>query len=139
MVRSVSSKLSDYDYLLPPELVAPRPLARRDDSRMMVLRRTEESIEHLRFRDFGKLLTPEDLVVLNNTRVLAARQFSDDGAVEFLFLEKLGPGRWKCLLKPGRKMRTGATAKIRNVTAQVAEVLPEGERILLLEDDIDPY
>src|SRR5881227_1750916 len=111
----MSARLSDYDYPLPQELIAKRPLPRRDESRMMVLHRESETIEHRQFRDLKTFLQPGDLLVLNNTRVLAARRFSDDHAVEFLFLEKLGPARWKCLIKPGRKMRLGATSKIDNV------------------------
>src|SRR4029077_4368387 len=107
--------LSDYDYPLSESLIAKRPLARRDESRMMVLQRDSQTIEHAQFRDLKNFLHLDDLLVLNNTRVLAARRFSDDHAIDFLFLEKLGPARWKCLVKPGRKMRLGATAKIDNV------------------------
>jgi len=84
-------------------------------------------------------LQSDDLLVLNNTRVLAARRFSDDHAVEFLFLEKVGPARWKCLIKPGRKMRLGGITKIDNVTLRVAEILPDGERIVALDEDVDLY
>ncbi|HET9801167.1 MAG TPA: S-adenosylmethionine:tRNA ribosyltransferase-isomerase, partial [Chthoniobacterales bacterium] len=120
----MSSKLSDYDYPLPESLIAKRPPPRRDESRMMILYRESETIEHRQFRDLKSFLLDGDLVVLNNTRVLAARRFSDDHATEFLFLEKLGPARWKCLIKPGRKMRVGTTAKIDNVTLRVEEILP---------------
>src|SRR2546421_6389650 len=105
----MSLKLSDYDYPLAEALIAKRPLPRRDESRMMVLHRDSQKIEHRQFRDLKDFLQPGDLLVLNNTRVLPARKFSDNHAVEFLFLEKLGPARWKCLIKPGRKMRVGAT------------------------------
>jgi S-adenosylmethionine:tRNA ribosyltransferase-isomerase len=71
--------------------------------------------------------------------VLAARRFSDDHTIDFLFLEKLGPARWKCLVKPGRKMRIGVTTKIDNITLRVEEILPEGERIVVLDDDVDLY
>jgi len=135
----MSSKLSDYDYPLPKELIAKRPPPRRDDSRMMVLHRDSETIEHRQFRDLKMFLREGDLLVLNNTRVLAARIFSDDHAVEFLFLEKLGPARWKCLIKPARKMRVGTTAKIDNVQLRIDEILPDGERIIVLDDDVDLY
>ena len=135
----MSSKLSDYDYPLPEALIAERPLPRRDASRMMVLHRDSQTIEHRQFRDLKTFLRPGDLLVLNNTRVLAARRFSDDHGVEFLFLEKLGPARWKCLVKPGRKMRSGATAKIDNVPMHVEEILPDGERIVALAEDVDLY
>ena len=135
----MSSKLSDYDYPLPEALIAKRPLPQRDESRMMVLHRDSETIEHRQFRDLKKYLQPGDLLVLNNTRVLAARRFSDDHSIEFLFLEKLGLARWKCLVKPGRKMRLGATAKIDNVGLRVEEILPDGERVVALADDVDLY
>ena len=80
-----------------------------------------------------------DLLVLNDTQVLPARRFSDDGAVEFLFLERLARCRWKCLVSPGRKMRIGATVKIDNVTLCVDKITPEGERIVVLNKDIDLY
>lgn len=135
----MSSKLSDYDYPLPEALIAKRPLPQRDEAWMMVLHRDSETIEHRQFRDLKTFLRPGDLLVLNNTRVLAARRFSDDHAIEFLFLEKLGPARWKCLVKPGRKMRLGATAKIDNVPLRVEEILPDGERIVALAEDVDLY
>src|SRR5213079_2562093 len=118
----MSSKLSDYDYHLPRELIAQRPLARREDSRMMVLRRDTKTIEHRQFREVKTFLQPDDLLVLNDTRVLPARRFSNDGAVEFLFLERLGPRRWKCMVNPGRKMGLGASAKIDDVILQVKEI-----------------
>jgi S-adenosylmethionine:tRNA ribosyltransferase-isomerase len=129
----MSSRLSDYDYTLPEELIAQRPLARRDESRMMVLHRSEERIEHRKFAELDEFLTPRDLLVLNNTRVLSARRFSDDGKIEFLFLEQLGPARWKCLVKPGRKMRVGSVAKIGGATVRVDEICPGGERIISLD------
>ena len=135
----MNSKPSDYGYPLPQELIAKRPLPRRDESRMMVLRRDSETIEHRQFRDLKTFLREGDLLVLNNTRVLPARRFSDDHAIEFLFLEKLGAARWKCLIKPGRKMRLGATTKIDNVTLHVEKLLPDGERIVALDEDVDLY
>jgi S-adenosylmethionine:tRNA ribosyltransferase-isomerase len=135
----MSSRLSDYDYPLPEALIAKRPLPQRDESRMMVLHRDSQTIEHRQFRDLKSFLREGDLLVLNNTRVLPARRFSNDHAVEFLFLEKLGPARWKCLVKPGRKMRLGATAKIDNVLLRVEEILADGERLVALAEDVDLY
>jgi S-adenosylmethionine:tRNA ribosyltransferase-isomerase len=135
----MSSTLSDYEYDLPRELIAQRPPERRENSRMMVLRREEQSIEHQRFGELKMFLRPGDLLVLNDTRVLAAKRVSSDGAIEFLFLERIAPRRWKCLVKPGRKMRVGGTAKIDNVTLRVEEILPEGERVVSLDRDVDLY
>lgn len=135
----MSMRLSDYDYDLPPELIAQRPLEHREDSRMMVLHRAGKTIEHRQFRELKTFLQPGDLLVLNDTRVLQARRFSDDGAVEFLFLERLGPARWRCLVKPGRKMRVGATARIDDVPLRVETITSDGERIVTLDEDVDLY
>src|SRR6266571_3396603 len=135
----MNARLFDYDYDLPAELIAQRPLPRRDESRMMVLRRDAQGIEHRHFTELKTLLNSGDLLILNDTRVLPARKFSDDGAIEFLFTERLGPARWKCLVKPGRKMRVGATAKIDNVTLRVETITSDGERVVALEKDVDLY
>jgi S-adenosylmethionine:tRNA ribosyltransferase-isomerase len=137
--RPMSARLSDYDYVLPRELIAQRPLERRQDSRMMVLYRAGRKIEHRQFRELKTFLQPGDLVVLNDTRVLAARRFSDDDAVEFLFLERLGPTRWKCMVTPGRKMRVGATATIDDVCLRVEKITADGDRIVTFDKDVDVY
>jgi len=135
----MSARLSDYDYDLPQELIAQRPLQRREGSRMMVLHRAGQTIEHRQFRELKTFLQPGDLLVLNDTRVLPARRFSDDDVIEFLFLERLGPKHWKCLVRPGRKMRVGATTEIAEVTLRVEEITPDGERIVALDKDVDLY
>jgi len=135
----MSARLSDYNYDLPRELIAQRPPRRRDDSRMMVLHSDMQTIEHRQFRELQTFLRPGDLLVLNDTRVLPARRFSDDGGIEFLFLERLGPKRWKCLVTPGRKMRIGATAKLDNVTLCVEKITSEGQRVVALSEEIDLY
>jgi len=138
-MQQMSALLSDYDYILPRQLIAQRPLEHREDSRMMVLDRAAQTIEHRQFRELKTFLRPGDLLVLNDTRVLPARRFSDDGVIEFLFLERLGPKRWKCLVKPGRKMRVGATTKIDNLSLRVEEITHDGERIVASDEDVDLY
>jgi S-adenosylmethionine:tRNA ribosyltransferase-isomerase len=135
----MSRRLDDYNYVLPRELIAQRPLERRQDSRMMVLNRVEQKIEDRQFRELKTFLQPDDLLVLNDTRVLAARRFSDNGTVEFLFLERLEPTRWKCMVTPGRKMRVGATASIDGVCLRVEELAADGSRIITFDKDVDPY
>ncbi len=135
----MSTQLKDYDYQLPSELIAGRPLARREDARMMVLDRAAQTIAHRQFVELPQFVKPTDLVVLNNTEVRPARRFSDDGAIEFLFLEQVAPQRWRCLVKPGRKMRIGATTRLDGVELTVEEIESEGERIVRLEREIDPY
>jgi S-adenosylmethionine:tRNA ribosyltransferase-isomerase len=135
----MNARLSDYDYDLPRELIAQRPSERREDSRMMVLRRQQQTIEHRRVAELKMLLGPGDLLVLNDTLVVPARRFSNDGAIEFLFIDRICPRRWKCLVKPGRKMRLGASAQVGNAILRIEEILPDGERIVSLDKDIDLY
>ena len=135
----MNARLSDYDYDLPRELIAQRPPERREDSRMMVLRREQQTIEHRRFAELKMLLSPGDLLVLNDTLVVPARRFSNDGTIEFLFINRISPRRWKCLVKPGRKMRLGASAQVGNAILRIEEILPDGERIVSLDKDIDLY
>jgi S-adenosylmethionine:tRNA ribosyltransferase-isomerase len=106
---------------------------------MMVLHRGAQRIEHRQFCELTTFLQQGDLLVLNDTRVLTARRFSDNGAVEFLFLERLGPKRWKCMVTPGRKMRVGATATIDDVCLQVEEITADGKRIVVFDKDVDVY
>ena len=134
----MSTRLADYDYDLPKELIAQRPLPRREDARMMVLHRAQQKIEHRRFIELKEFLLPDDLVVLNDTRVLAARKFSDDGAIEFLFLEQLDARRWKTLVRPGKKLRVGSAVRIDGVTGTVEEICSDGERIIAFESEFDP-
>lgn len=133
----MSLRTADYSYVLPDELIARHPLPRREDSRMMVLHRDGERIEHRQFRDFPSYLRAGDLVVLNNTRVIPARVFSDDARIEFLFLEMLRENVWRCLVKPGRKMRIGAKTSIRGVEGVVVGIEPEGERIIEFSGPVD--
>jgi S-adenosylmethionine:tRNA ribosyltransferase-isomerase len=133
----VSLRTADYEYTLPDELIARHPLAQRADARMMVLHRESERIEHRQFREFPSFLREGDLVVLNNTRVIPARVFSDDGRIEFLFLEEVRANVWKCLVKPGRKMRLGTSAEVHGVRGTVLGIEPEGERIIGFEGPID--
>lgn len=133
----MSTRLSDYDYELPRELIAQHPLSRREDSRMMVLHRDEQKIEHARFVDLKKFLRDGDLLVLNDSRVLSARHFSDDGKLEFLFLEKIAARRWKALVKPGRRFARGASAFIKGVRAQAGETFGDGSREIILAEEVD--
>jgi S-adenosylmethionine:tRNA ribosyltransferase-isomerase len=133
----VSLRTSDYDYTLPGELIARHPAPHRDASRMMVLRRESQTIEHLAFRDFPSFIQPGDLVVLNETKVIPANVRSDDGRVSLLFLEAVGENTWKCLVKPGRRMRIGATVRITGIAGVVREILPDGERVVAFDRGID--
>ena len=105
----------------------------------MVLHRDEQRIEHRTFSELLAFLQVGDLLVLNNTRVVNARRFSDDGKIEFLFLEKQEDQRWKCLVRPGRKMRRGAQTVVDGVAVRVEDICPDGERIVSFEREFDPW
>jgi len=129
-------RTSDFDFELPGELIAQRPPERRGDSRMMVIHRATAQIEHRHFAEFESFTTPGDLFVFNNTRVVPARFFSNDGSKEILRLNVLSETRWQCLVKPGKKMRPGHTIEIGKATGIVREVLENGDRII--EFDMRP-
>jgi len=137
----MSALVSDYFYELPPELVAVRPPPERDGSRMMVVDRAAGTISHRMFRDFSSFLRDGDRVVLNNTRVIKARLLAPESRIEIFLLEPAGERRWKCLTKPGRKMRPGVVVAIAGTEARVIEALPGGERIIefLAEPDLEKH
>ena len=108
--------LSDFDYTLPERLIAQHPAARRDASRLMVLRRSGETIEHRAFSDLPEYLRPNDSLVLNDTRVIPARLIGtreeSGGKMELLLLHRHpdpdGNCVWDALARPGRRARPGA-------------------------------
>ncbi|HET6658049.1 MAG TPA: tRNA preQ1(34) S-adenosylmethionine ribosyltransferase-isomerase QueA [Gaiellaceae bacterium] len=103
-------KTSELDYELPAELIAQRPLERRDDSRLLVFDRQTGAVEHRSFRDLGSLLVPGTIVVVNDTRVLPARLWLErpsGGRTEILLLERLKGDVWEALARPSRKLRAG--------------------------------
>ncbi|NLF17321.1 MAG: tRNA preQ1(34) S-adenosylmethionine ribosyltransferase-isomerase QueA [Lentisphaerae bacterium] len=103
--------VSDFDYDLPADLIAQHPAARRELSRMLVLRQGSGGRQAALFQDLPGYLRPGDLLVLNDTRVIAARLFGhrdpSGGRVEAFLLEAVSPRRWHCLLRPGRRLRPG--------------------------------
>ncbi len=135
----MSEQLGDYDFALPDKLIAQRPPPHRENARMMVLDRTRQTVAHRQFAELPEFVRPGDLLVLNDTRVLPARHFSDDGTIEFLFLDQIDAQTWLCLVKPGRKMRLGASVLLNGVTGRVTKICEEGERLVQFERAIDPY
>ena len=103
---------SDFDYDLPPELIAQTPLEPRDSSRLLVLHRGDGRLEHRRFVDILEYLRSGDVMVFNQSRVLLARlhghREDTGGKVELLLLHRESPGIWRALAKPGRRLRLGA-------------------------------
>jgi len=133
----MSLRTRDFDYHLPDALIAARPLAERAASRMLVVYRDSGRIEHRLFREFPEFLRPDDLLVLNDTKVIAARVIADDGKIELLCLERLSPVTWRCLVHPGKRMKTGRTVTVGGITGTVAEVFPNGDRLLRWDAPLD--
>lgn len=133
----VSLTTKDFDYHLPEELIASRPLDDRAASRMMVVHRATGQIEHKMFRDFPNYVQAGDQLVLNDTKVIPARLFSHDGKSEILCLDRPSPTLWRCLVKPGKKMRVGATIQIANAIGSVIEVYENGDRLIEWDREID--
>jgi len=104
-------RLSDVDYELPSNLIAQHPVEKRDQSRLMVVKRASGEIEHARFSDLPSLVEPEDLFVLNNSRVFPARLFATrkggTARIEILLLNEIAEGLWEALVRPGRRARPG--------------------------------
>lgn len=128
-------KTSDFFYDLPEELIAQTPLEKRDSSRLLRLDRESGKVSHGVFSDIKDSLKKGDCLVLNNTRVLPARIYGtrkDTGAVvEFVLLKQKGTNLWECLAGPGKKAKAGYEFKFSdNLSAVVADVLPDGNRIL---------
>ncbi len=108
-------RISDYDYELPPELIAQTPIEPRDASRLLVVHRASRALEHRHFRDIGDYLQPGDLLIANQSRVIPARllgrRAGTGGAVEVLLLAERpdrGADVWEALVRPGRRLREGA-------------------------------
>lgn len=133
----MSLRTVDFDYHLPDELIAARPLAEREASRMLVVHRDSGRIEHRMFREFPGFLKPDDLLVLNDTKVIPARVFSDDGKIELLCLDRLSPVEWRCLVRPGKRMKPGRTVMVGGITGTVAEVFENGDRLIRWEAPVD--
>lgn len=103
-------RTSDFDYELPRDRIAQRPLARRDESRLMVLDRRRGSVEHAVFKELPGLLRPGDLLVVNDTRVIPARfglRRRTGGRIEGLFLRELSTGQWEVMLKGAGRCKVG--------------------------------
>ena len=140
-------KTSDFDYSLPPELIAQTPAEPRDQSRLMVLHRSDGSTEHHRFSEIIDFLHPTDVLVLNNTRVIPARlkaRKGSGGKVEILLLRRLEPGLWEALVKPSKRIAVGDKVEVvstqpgsRGETAfvEILERKEEGVRVVRFADD----
>ena len=133
-------KTSDFFYDLPKELIAQSPAAVRSASRLLVYDRANKTIRDGVFTDILDYFRPGDVLVRNITRVIPARlhAYREDtgGAMEFLLLRRLDENRWECLVRPGRRAKTGLTFKINDeLSATILDSTEDGGRIVRLNYD----
>ncbi|HJU67529.1 MAG TPA: tRNA preQ1(34) S-adenosylmethionine ribosyltransferase-isomerase QueA [Gemmatimonadaceae bacterium] len=128
------TRTSDYDFALPADRIAQQPLARRDDSRLLVVRREMGGIEHRRFRDLLELMAPGDALVLNTTKVFRARLLgrrASGADAEILLLREIGDGKWEAMVSPGGKLRPGRTVSVApGFDVEILEVTDRRTRIV---------
>src|SRR5580692_3048221 len=132
-------RVSDFDFDLPPELIAQQPPAERGQSRMLVMDRTTGALRDTRFPEFPSLLQPGDLLVLNDSRVIPARLYArrtlrrerekPTGRIEVMLTEPEGKDLWHALVRPGRKVAIGERLLFPAASGEIAlqaEVLERG-------------
>ena len=127
-------KTSDFDYVLPEELIAQTPMEPRDHSRLLVYHRADRSIEHLHFYDLPRFLRKGDVLVVNETKVIPARllgEKEDTGVpVEILLLKRLEKDVWEGLVRPGRRLKPGTFCTFGNglLRAEIIDNAEDGGR-----------
>ncbi len=127
----------DFDYPLPEELIADRPLPDRAASRMLVVHRDTGLIEHRHFHDILEYVRPGDHFVLNDTKVVPARYFSNDGGIELVRAGLAHELVWKCLVRPGKKMKVGRTVQVGDAVGTVESIDEEGYRYIRWDKLVD--
>ncbi|MBP3708591.1 MAG: tRNA preQ1(34) S-adenosylmethionine ribosyltransferase-isomerase QueA [Clostridia bacterium] len=134
-------KLSDFNYDLPKELIAQTPIEKRDEARLLVLHRSNKTIEHKVFKDILDYLKPGDCLVRNNTKVIPARLYGvkevTGANVEFLLLNRIEGDTWEVMVKPGKKLMPGARVDFGNglLKAEIIDKMEGGNRKVRFEYD----
>jgi S-adenosylmethionine:tRNA ribosyltransferase-isomerase len=134
-------RLGDFDYALPPDLIAQTPASQRDSSRLLVVDRAEGAVAHRRFSDIDQYLREGDVMVVNDTRVMPARvraRRGSGGAVEVFLLRPETGGGWEALVRPGRRLKAGEVVTAEHgERIEIGERLPSGtRRVRGVDDDI---
>ena len=126
-------KVSEFNYDLPEELIAQVPIKNRDESKLMVLNRKKQTIEHKIFKNIIDYLNPGDCLVRNNTKVIPARLYgkkSTGAKIEFLLLNRIEGDIWECIVRPGHKLKPGTEVEFGDgiLKAKVLDVMEGGTR-----------
>lgn len=132
-------KVEEFDFDLPEELIAQTPIEKRDTSRMLVLNKKTGEIEHKHFHDLVDLLGPNDVLVLNDTKVMPARLYGvkeeTNAVIEVLLLKEKRDNTWECLTKPAKRIKEGTVVNFGDglLKAKCIEAKEDGIRIFKLE------
>ena len=139
-------RTSDFFYDLPEELIAQHPMEQRDQSRLMVLDRENGTIEHRHFFDILEYLKPDDVLVINDSKVIPARLYGhvegrEDAPIELLLLRQRGNDTWETLVKPGKRARIGMRTVYGGglLTGEVVDIVEEGNRLIRFTYDTKKY
>ena len=137
---------ADFFYDLPEELIAQHPSAQRDASRLMVLDRESGTVDHKHFFDIIDYLRPDDVLVINDSKVIPARLYGhsegrDDATLELLLLRQRELDTWETLVKPGKRAKVGSRAVFGGgiLTCEVSSITEEGNRIIKFDYDREKY
>ena len=137
---------SDFDYYLPEELIAQHPAEKRDHSRLMVLDREQNTISHKHFYDIVDYINPEDVLVINDSKVIPARIYGhvegrEGATLELLLLRQRELDLWECLVKPGKRARIGMKALYGKgiLTSEIIDITEEGNRLIRFFYDKEKY
>lgn len=139
-------RTADFDYKLPRELIAQSPAPQRDASRLMVLHRDTGDVEHRHFSDITDYLRPQDVLVINDSKVIPARLYGHvegrpEATLELLLLRQRGLNLWEVLVKPGKRARVGMRAVFGDgmLTGEVTKIAEEGNRLIRFSYDESRY
>jgi S-adenosylmethionine:tRNA ribosyltransferase-isomerase len=140
-VRAIGKRTSDYDFDLPADRIAQRPLERRDASRLLIVHRSTGTLEHGVFSDLERLIPPGDVLVVNRSAVVRARLLGtrDSGApAEVMLLRPRGPATFEAMVSPGAKLRPGRRVTIgKDLAVDILETTGRGTRLVKLTTSMD--
>ena len=144
--RPTDLKTSDFYYDLPEELIAQHPESVRDNSRLMVLSRADGSIDHKRFHDIIDYLHPDDVLVINDSKVIPARLYGhaegrEEAKIELLLLRQSELDTWECLVKPGKRAKIGSRSVFGDgiLVGEVVDIVEEGNRVIKFDYDREKF
>ena len=143
---STELRTSDFYYDLPERLIAQHPMEKRDESRLMVIDRESGAITHRHFYDILEYLNENDVLVINESKVIPARLYGhvegrEDALIELLLLRQRGNDTWETLVKPGKRARIGMRTVYGGgiLTGEVVDIVEEGNRLIRFTYDTTKY